>query len=460
MFPLLILAEYVVKFRIFSRGFDKLFFLDSIYYFSTEMERWDRMIGREKYHKRNRTGQALTILPEYGKKRLLDYAESFRDIAKAYLLEHDGKNIGELWKKETGTEEDPVEKQSIIYQQKITENREILAGHLTEMAQMMTQVAEESYHLIHISHKKQKQLIQILKAHGILVQTIYMVQQKNGCIEVSIMMKAYKSKHFEIDEIAGILSVLLNRRFVPDKNCVMYLGDAPDIYVFQEETKYGIFTGISKAIKENESMSGDNYSLCDIGSDYICALSDGMGSGERAYKASAMVINFLEKLLEAGFDSDKAIGIINGALIAYGEEQNMSTLDLCRVNLSSGLASFWKAGAAVSFIKRTNSVEILEGDSLPLGIFHQLNLNHKEVQLREGDYVVLISDGVLDAFQQEGAALLLRNFIEEIEMENPREIANHILQYVIHVAGGTIRDDMTIEVAGMYKNEEETYVDS
>jgi len=42
----------------------------------------------------------------------------------------------------------------------------------------------------------------------------------------------------------------------------------PDIYVFQEETKYGIFTGISKAIKENEVMSGDNYSLCDIGTDY------------------------------------------------------------------------------------------------------------------------------------------------------------------------------------------------
>ena len=55
----------------------------------------------------------------------------------------------------------------------------------------------------------------------------------------------------------------------------------PDIYVFQEETKYGIFTGISKAIKENEVMSGDNYSLCDIGTDYICAISDGMGSGDR-----------------------------------------------------------------------------------------------------------------------------------------------------------------------------------
>ena len=343
------------------------------------------MIGRERYQKMGKTGQALNILPEYGRKRLLDYADSFRDIARAYLQEHGRTDAEEPRGGVIRAQENSIEKQSIIYQQKITENREILADHLTEMAQMMTEVAEESYHMINISHKKQKQMMQILKAHGILVQTIYMVQQKSGQVEVSIMMRAFKNKHFEVEEVAGILSVLLNRRFVPDKNCVMYLGDAPDIYVFQEETKYGIFTGISKAIKENEVMSGDNYSLCDIGTDYICSISDGMGPVEKAYEASAMVINFLEKLLEAGFDSDKAIRIINGALVAYGEEHNMSTLDLCRINLSSGLAVFWKAGAAVSFIKRTNSVEILEGDSLPLGIFHQLDLNHKQVQLREGD---------------------------------------------------------------------------
>lgn len=418
------------------------------------------MIGREKYQKTGKTGQALTILPEYGRKRLMDYAESFRDIAKAYLLVHGKGNEEASQAREKGTAENSIEKQSIIYQQKITENREILADHLTEMAQMMTQVAEESYHLMSISHKKQKQIIQILKTHGILVQTIYMIQQKSGQMEVSIMMKAYKNRHFEVEEVAGILSVLLNRRFVPDRNCLLYLGEAPDIYVFQEETKYGIFTGISKAIKENEPMSGDNYSLCEIGVDYICAISDGMGSGEKAYEASAMVVNFMERLLEAGFDSDRAIRIINGALIAYGEERNMSTLDLCRINLTSGLADFWKAGASVSFIKRANRVEVLEGDGLPLGIFHQLNLNHKHVQLREGDYVILISDGVLEAFQQDDAALILRDFIEGIDMENPREIANHILQYVIHISGGSIRDDMTIEVAQLYKNEEETPTDS
>ena len=46
------------------------------------------MIGRERYQKMGKTGQALNILPEYGRKRLLDYADSFRDIARAYLQEH------------------------------------------------------------------------------------------------------------------------------------------------------------------------------------------------------------------------------------------------------------------------------------------------------------------------------------------------------------------------------------
>ncbi|MDD2972375.1 MAG: SpoIIE family protein phosphatase [Lachnospiraceae bacterium] len=415
------------------------------------------MIGRERYQRGDKRGQALTLLPNYGKKRLLDYADSFRDIAKTYMAQHGELGITrEEQRKKRETGDASIEKQNIVYQQKISENREILADHLTEMAELMTEVAEESFHLISMSHKKQKQIIQILKSHGILVQTIYMIQQKSGQIEVSIMMRSCKSRHFEIDDIAGVLSVLLNRRFIPDKNCVLYLRDIPDIYVFQEETKYGIFTGIAKAIKENESMSGDNYSLCDMSGSYLCAISDGMGSGEKAYEASAMVINLLEKLLEAGFESDRAIRMINGALIANGEECNTSTLDLCRINLSTGLAVFWKTGAAVSYIKRANGVEILEGDSLPLGIFHQLDISSKQVQLREGDYVIMVSDGVLDAFRDNDAAIILQEFIETIELENPREIANYILQYVIHFAGGNIRDDMTIEVAGLYKNKEET----
>lgn len=389
-----------------------------------------------------------TLLPDYGRKKLLGYAETFRDLAKTYANDAEGKADT---KKGAETMED---RQDMLCQRRLIENREILADHLSEVAQIMTHVAEESYQMIRLSHKKQKQIIQMLKSNGIAVQTICLIEHANHQMEVSMQMRACKNRHFETEEVAGILSVLLNRRLVPGKNSLLYLSSESDLYVFEEETEYNVFAGMAKAVKEKETMSGDNYTLMNMGNGkYICAISDGMGSGEKACEDSALVIDLLEKLLEAGFEEGMAIQMINGTLIAYDEKQNMSTLDLCEIDLRTGLSMIWKAGASHSFIKRENSVEILEGNSLPLGVFHQMDLTAKYIQLKEGDYVIMVSDGIVDAFKSDDASYILQEFMERIEMKNPREIANHILQFVIHASGGEIKDDMTVCVAGLFVTE-------
>ena len=43
------------------------------------------------------------------------------------------------------------------------------------------------------------------------------------------------------------------------------------------------------------------------------ALSDGMGSGERAFRESTMVVEMLEELLNAGFPVKTAVQIMNTA---------------------------------------------------------------------------------------------------------------------------------------------------
>ncbi len=400
----------------------------------------------------------VTLLPDYGKKKLLGYADTFRDLARTftYVPETGAKEpINNMDDKKEENGQTVIDKQNVLCQRRLFENREILADHLKEMAHIMTHVAEESFHLIKISEKKQKQIIQILKSHGIAVQTIYMIEHPSGHAEVSLQMKAIRNKHFETEEVAGLLSVILNRRFVPNKNSLAFLRDETDIYIFEEETTFAIFTGVAKAVKESEAMSGDNYTLTDLGSGkFVCAISDGMGSGEKACEDSGMVVDLLEKLLEAGFERHTAIQMINGALIACDEEQNMSTLDMCEINLRTGNCTFLKVGASISFLKRKNIVEIIKGDSLPLGIFHQMELNEKQVQIKDGDYIIMISDGIEEAFHDENAPYILQEFIERIEFENPREIANQILQFVIRACGGKIRDDMTVIAAGVWNNEE------
>ena len=50
------------------------------------------------------------------------------------------------------------------------------------------------------------------------------------------------------------------------------------------------------------------------------ALSDGMGSGEKACRESTLVIELLEELLEAGFPEKTAIQMINTTLVMGREE--------------------------------------------------------------------------------------------------------------------------------------------
>ena len=66
------------------------------------------------------------------------------------------------------------------------------------------------------------------------------------------------------------------------------------------------------------------------------ALSDGMGSGEKACRESTLVVELLEELLEAGFPEKTAIQMINTTLVMGREEIHYSTIDMSVFDLYTG----------------------------------------------------------------------------------------------------------------------------
>ena len=62
-------------------------------------------------------------------------------------------------------------------------------------------------------------------------------------------------------------------------------------------------------------------------------LSDGMGSGSLACKESEMVIELVEKFLEAGFDVETAVRMMNSAMVMKGQEDLFSTVDISELDL-------------------------------------------------------------------------------------------------------------------------------
>lgn len=383
------------------------------------------------------------ILPEYGRKKLLMYADSFRDLANTFTYIEMPELRGES----------AEDRQEYLWKRRLLENRDLMAEHLNEMAQIMTRVAEESYRFIHINERKMKQLSHALREEEVLLKEAYLLERKDGHKEINLVMRAGKGTSPTVEEVGNLLSVLLNLRLSPVRNAPVFVGREWGNYQYVEEPKYHVLTGVAKAVKETESVSGDNYAFLEAEEGRLTVvLSDGMGSGEKACSDSEFVIDFIEKFLEAGFGKETAVQMINGSLIAAGESRNMSTLDMCQIDLYSGICEINKIGSAPSFIKRDTLIEQISARNLPLGVFYEMDMDVTKRRLVDGDYIILLSDGILDALSQGIGEEMLPEMLGKIALKNPSEMANHILNFCLHQSKGRIRDDMTVLVIGIWEN--------
>lgn len=385
-----------------------------------------------------------SVLPEYGKKKLLMYADSFRDLANTFT---------DMQRLEEEEDSEINDRQEFLWKRRLVENRDLMADHLNEMAQIMTQVAEESYKPVHISERKIRQLVHALKEEDVLLKDIYMMEKEDGRRELNLTIRAVKGTVPTVEEIGNLLSVLLNFRLMETKSSPIFVGKDWDTYRYIEEPKFHILTGVAKAVKETESVSGDNYAFVEAKEGSMTAiLSDGMGSGEKACKDSEFVVDLIEKFLEAGFSKETAVQMINGSLIAGGETQNMSTLDLCQMDLYTGVCEFIKIGSAPSYIKREHLVDQISARNLPLGVFYEMDMEITKRRLVDGDYIIMLSDGILDALSQGIGEDILPEIIGKVTLKNPGEMANYILNFCLHQSKGRIRDDMTVMVTGVWEN--------
>lgn len=394
--------------------------------------------------KENKEAMGLDMLTDYGKRKLLGYAESFRDLSDSFSsMKEEQPEDG------SGVED----RQAYLWKRRLRENRSLLAVHLKEMADIMNQVAEESFRMMNLSEKRKKAIVHTFKEQGILLSNIFIIENDNAKLQVSVTMRCLKGEAITMDEVANFLSVIFDVRLVPEKNSIFFLKKEFETVIFEEEAKYGVLTGVAKAIKENETVSGDNYTFAEVKNGImLMALSDGMGSGDKACSDSVAVIELLEKLMESGFSPNAAVEMINGSLIAKAEEQNMSTLDICNVDLFTGKCELLKIGSSYTYIKKDDFVELIPSNTLPMGIFYHVDAKSSIRQLEEGDYIIMLSDGVVDCLDGENKEELLREVIGMIESRNSNEIANKILQFAIRQSKGRIKDDMTILVMGLWEN--------
>lgn len=192
-----------------------------------------------------------------------------------------------------------------------------------------------------------------------------------------------------------------------------------------EKPKYTPHFAAAQVNCHKEKLCGDAYeSFYDHEGRYCIVLSDGMGTGGRAAVDGAMTAALTGRMLQAGFRFDSILRIINSALIVKSGDESLATLDTVRIDLYTGHLQGVKAGAAPAFLYSRGQVVRLAASTLPIGILREIASEQYEDYMREGDFLVMVSDGVC-----EGDSEWLEELIDRLVREGADEhaMANEIV---------------------------------
>lgn len=384
-------------------------------------------------------------IPQLCRQRLLQYAESFKMLAKSMEPEKQACD-GDVRQQATDRHE-------VLEQCKDRENQLLISHNLWEVAQIMTGIAEEMTICRPMEDRYRKVLVHALRAESIYADKFcYLEEGKADGHLISMELWTSRKSGYSARRVADMLSVLLRRKLQPALSCPDRIEKLPQNFIFAEESKYVVLTGFCKVTKEEEQLSGDHYSILETEKGKLkLLLSDGTGSGERASRDSERVLDLTEKLLESGYQTEVAMDMVN--VSCFGGEGSLRhpTLDICDLDLYTGECRFCKVGGAESYIlRRDNQVEKVRIPNFPLGIFRCLQLTPVKKELADSDYVIMITDGVQDAYEAGG--IELEEVLSGLREASPERIAERIINQAICCCGGHVKDDMTVLVAGIWEN--------
>lgn len=179
-----------------------------------------------------------------------------------------------------------------------------------------------------------------------------------------------------------------------------------------------------------ESKDGRFYSM-------IC---DGMGSGTEAKEISELASDVLSRTLPLLPFSESLLALLNHLVTKRGEECSV-TVDLFSLDLVTGKGAFIKSGAAASYVKRGDSLFRIRSHTAPLGLMRELDSELVKVEVEDGDYVIMLSDGVSQNMEDCPWLYSLLVSVKDIPV---KELAAKILDGA--KAHSDLSDDMTVSV--------------
>ena len=287
--------------------------------------------------------------------------------------------------------------------------------------------------------------------NGIRIKNVQHLSKKNGRNAIVFQARTVGRSCVAAKKVVPVLTEVLRSGYYPDDSNRRIINEEYHQYIFIQEARFKLLSGVARMNKGKSHFNGDNFliSRLECGK-AIAAIADGMGSGKRAYIESRMVIELMENCIDAGFDEKASIDLINSAYIAGGGTGNPVTMDMSVIDCQSGYMHCMKLGAVSTFIRRDKWVEIIQSTTLPMGVLEQVDYDCTTKKLYDGDYIVMVSDGVLDNIPCVNKEERMAQMIHALTIREPSAMAEKLLEQSLAYNDMKASDDCTVLVLGLF----------
>lgn len=339
-------------------------------------------------------------------------------------------------------------RERLIWKMRLAESRQIAGEQMKTVADMMKSLAEEINNRAGFKENLEKILFYAIRKISSETERVIVEEGETGEYQVTVLMKNCEGDRELYEEVTDTVSSILGRKMkrrVQEQDGVCKLS-------LCEKCNFKISAAAAMAIKDDEKISGDSYSFMELPKGgYMIALSDGMGSGKAAGEESRTVIELLEQFAESGLKMDTALKMINSVLVIGADEESFATLDMCYIDMYSGMAEFIKTGAAATFVIRDGMAKAIRSSSLPIGMLKYFDMDKSEYKLKKNDIILMLTDGAAEVIDRDGMSdMILTELMENNKMKDPKDIADYVLESLKERSGFRIQDDMTVVAARVW----------
>lgn len=220
------------------------------------------------------------------------------------------------------------------------------------------------------------------------------------------------------------------------------------------------FRGVSFSahFEPSSSIGGDYYDVFNLDKTRLAvAIGDVSGHGLSTGLVMAMVKAAITTLVEEGADETSLFQRLNELVYRSTERRAFMTLAFTIFDLERGTIRHTNAGHLYPYLLRRgiNAPLSIESPSLPLGVRESIITRTAEAELHEGDSIVYLSDGIVEAQDENGDPFgfdKLEALLAQLPDRSPSAIRDTILEAIAAHSGTRPADDDRTVMALRFDN--------